>query len=75
MMAARVTPEPSCTTVWTGMTIVGGIATAMIASRMRPPAVPVNTPMNEVAKEAAVSPANARAAKSMGRMAIGSEGS
>ena len=58
MIMVRVTPEPSCTTVCTGITTEGGITTAIIASRINPPAVPVKTPMKAVAKEASVSPAN-----------------
>jgi hypothetical protein len=58
MMIVRLTPEPSCTTVCTGTSTSGGITEAMSASRITPPAVPVNTPMKAVAKEAKVSPKN-----------------
>jgi hypothetical protein len=37
----RLKPVPSITTVWTGITTVGGIVIAMIASSSTPPAAPV----------------------------------
>src|SRR5438034_3443405 len=54
----RVMPAPSITTVWTGMSATGGMAIAMTASRMTPPAVPVNTPTKAVANDATVRPTN-----------------
>ena len=41
MITVRARPVPSITTVWTGITAAGGIAIAMIASRITPPAAPV----------------------------------
>src|SRR5215218_5677683 len=53
MIAVQVTPEPSITTVWTGIRAVGGKTIAMIPSKITPPAAPVKTPIKAVAKEAA----------------------
>ena len=58
MIMVRDMPVPSITTVWTGITTVGGIPVAMIASRITPPAAPVNTAMNAVTNEAADRPTN-----------------
>src|SRR5918993_3797608 len=60
MIIVRVTPEPSITTVCTGMSAAGGITMAMIPSRITPPAAPVNTPIKPVTSDAAVSPANSK---------------
>ena len=58
MMIVRVTPDPSWTSVCTGTTEAAGITTAMSASRISPPAVPVKSPMNAVKNDAQASPTN-----------------
>ena len=57
MIMVRVTPEPSITTVCTGMSASGGITVAIRPSSTMPPAAPVNTPMKHVTSDASISPA------------------
>ncbi len=59
MIMVRVTPEPSITTVCTGMSASGGITVAIRPSSTMPPAAPVNTPMKDVTSDAAIRPKNA----------------
>jgi hypothetical protein len=59
MIMVRVTPEPSITTVCTGMSASGGIAVAIRPSSTMPPAAPVNTPMKDVTSDASIRPPNA----------------
>ena len=58
MIMVRVAPEPSITTVCTGMSASGGMIVAISPSSTMPPAAPVNTPMNEVTSDASIKPAN-----------------
>ena len=56
MIMVRVTPEPSITTVCTGMSASGGITVAIRPSSTMPPAAPVNTPMKDVTSDASHQP-------------------
>src|SRR5581483_7302185 len=44
MIAVRVAPAPSMTTVWTGTSTGAGTTRAIAASRITPPAAPAKTP-------------------------------
>ncbi len=63
IIMVRVTPEPSITTVCTGISVSGGITIAISPSSTTPPAAPVNTPMNDVTNEAAMRPDEQRAGR------------
>ena len=56
MIMVRVMPEPSITTVCTGSSTAGGIASAIMPSSTTPPAAPVKTPRKDVTSDAAVRP-------------------
>jgi hypothetical protein len=59
MIMVRVMPDPSITTVCTGMSASGGITIAISPSRTMPPAAPVNTPTNDATSDATVRPKKA----------------